>query len=109
MGAGRRAGSRRAGWWWLLYYALLALIPTFVFALFTIFLLTLLVTWITTGHGNEGLANTLPWIVILGFLAWVGSALRFPLGAGGYFASSVGARHPTREEQQAYEDALTLL
>jgi hypothetical protein len=70
------------GWWWLLYYALIALIPTFIFALLTIFLLTLLVTWITTGHGNEGLANTLPWIVTLGFLGWVLSALVFPLGAG---------------------------
>jgi Zn-dependent protease with chaperone function len=97
------------GWWWLLYFALLALIPTFVFALFTIFLLTLLVTWFTTGHGNEGLANTLPWIVTLGFLAWVVSALVFPLGAAGYFASSVGARRPTSEERQAYEDALTAL
>jgi Zn-dependent protease with chaperone function len=97
------------GYWWLLYYALIALIPTFIFALFTIFLLTLLVTWITTGHGNEGLANTLPWILILAFLAWVGSALVYPLGAGGYFASSLGARNPTREEQQAYEDALTNL
>jgi Zn-dependent protease with chaperone function len=97
------------GWWWLLYYGLLALIPTFVFALFTIFLLTLLVTGITNGHVNEGLANTLPWIAILGFLGWVGSALVFPLGAGGHFASSVGARRPTREEQQAYEDALAAL
>jgi Zn-dependent protease with chaperone function len=97
------------GYWWLLYYALIALIPTFIFALFTIFLLTLLVTWITTGHGNEGLANTLPWILILAFLAWVGSALVYPLGAGGYFASSLGARNPTREEQRAYEDALTYL
>jgi Zn-dependent protease with chaperone function len=97
------------GWWRLLYYALLALIPTFVFALFTIFLLTLLVTWITTGHGHQGLANTLPWIVTLGFLGWVLSALVFPLGTGGYFASSVGARRPTHEEQQAYEDALTAL
>jgi Zn-dependent protease with chaperone function len=97
------------GWWWLLYYALLALIPTFVFALFTTYLLTLLVTWITSGHGNEGLANTLPWIVVLGFLAWVLSALVAPVGAGGYFASSVGARAPTQTEQQAYEDALTAL
>jgi Zn-dependent protease with chaperone function len=97
------------GWRWLFYYALLALIPTFVFAVFTIFLLTLLVTWIATGHGNEGLANTLPWFLILGFLVWVGSALVFPLGAGGYFASSVGARRPIREEQQAYEDALAAL
>ena len=95
------------GWSRLLYYALLALIPTFVFALFTIYLLTLLVTWITSGHADEGLANTLPWILVLGFLAWVLSALVFPLGAGGYFASSVGARAPTREEHQAYEDALT--
>jgi heat shock protein HtpX len=97
------------GYRWLLYYALIALIPTFIFALFTIFLLTLLVTWIATGHGNEGLANTLPWILILAFLAWVGSALVYPLGAGGYFASGLGARNPTGEEQQAYEDALTNL
>jgi Zn-dependent protease with chaperone function len=97
------------GWWWLLYYSLLTLIPTFIFALFTTFLLTLLLTWMTTGQGNEGLANTLPWIVTLGFLGWVGSALVFPIGAGGYFASSVGARRPTRDEEQAYEDALTSL
>jgi Zn-dependent protease with chaperone function len=97
------------GWWWLFYYALLALIPTFVFALFTIYLLTLLVTLIVNGHADQGMASTLPWIVTLGFLAWVLSALVFPLGAGGYFASSVGARRPTSGEQQAYENALTAL
>jgi Zn-dependent protease with chaperone function len=97
------------GWWWLLHYALLALIPTFVFALFTVYLVTLLVTWITTGTGNEGLANTLPWIVVLGFLAWVLSALVSPVGAGGHLAGSVGARRATANEQQAYDDALTAL
>jgi Zn-dependent protease with chaperone function len=97
------------GWGWLLYYGTLMLLPTFMFAVLTIYLLTLLITWITTGTGNEGLASTLPWFALVAFLAWAFSALLVPLGAGGYLASSLGARRPTANEQQAYEDALTAL
>ena len=62
--------------------ALAVLIPTVVFQLFTLFLLTLLVTLIAKGRGNLGLANVLPWIVVGSYYAWATSALIYPLGAG---------------------------
>ena len=58
--------------------------------MFTVFLLTLLVTLIANGHGDFGLANVLPWILVGGYFAWATSALIVPLGAGRYLAEGIG-------------------
>ena len=85
------------------------LIPTAIFQLFTVFLLTLLFTLIANGHGDSGLANVLPWIVVGGYFAWATSALIVPFGAGRYLADGIGARRPTAEEAEAYRDATSSL
>ena len=72
------------------------LIPTAIFQMFTVFLLTLLVTLIANGHGDFGLANVLPWILVGAYFAWATSALIVPLGAGRYLADGIGARRPHR-------------
>jgi Zn-dependent protease with chaperone function len=97
------------GWAMLFAISLALLIPTAICVLLTIFLLTLLFTWIAHGHGNFAVANTLPWIVVGGFLVWAASALVYPLGAGRYFADGVGGRRATLDEEYAYRDALEAL
>lgn len=93
---------------WVKIYliALVVLIPTAIFQLFTLFLLTLLVTLIANGHGDFGLANVLPWIVVGAYFAWATAALIYPLGAGRFLADGIGARRPTTEEADAYRDAM---
>src|ERR1700690_1282284 len=78
---------------WIKIYliAVAVLIPTAIFQLFTVFLLTLLFTLIADGHGDSGLANVLPWIVVGAYFAWATSALIVPFGAGRYLADGIGA------------------
>jgi hypothetical protein len=102
-------GSGERDWVKLYLVALAVLIPTAIFGWFTLFPLTLLVTLIANGHGNLGLANVLPWIVVGGYFAWATSALIHPLGAGRYLAEGIGARRPTAEETDAYRDATSSL
>lgn len=96
---------------WIRLYlvALAVLIPTAIFQLFTVYLLTLLVTLLANGHANFGLANVLPWIVVGGYFGWATSALIYPLGAGRHFAEGIGARQATTEESDAYRDATNSL
>jgi Zn-dependent protease with chaperone function len=96
-------------WVKLYLVALAVLIPTAIFALFTLYLLTLLITLIANGHANETLAEVLPWIVVGSYFAWATLALIHPLGAGRYLAEGIGARHPTTEEADAYRDATSSL
>jgi hypothetical protein len=96
-------------WVRLYLVALAVLIPTAIFQLFTVYLLTLLGTRIANGHGNFGLANVLPWIVVGTYFAWATTALFHPLGAGRYFAEGIGARRATSEEADSYRDATSSL
>src|SRR5579862_4092208 len=101
--------SSERDWIRLYLLALAVLIPTAIFQLFTVYLLTLLVTLIANGHGNFALANTLPWIAVAGYFGWATSALIYPLGAGRHFADSIGARRATTDEEDAYRDAMSSL
>jgi hypothetical protein len=101
---GRGLGER--DWVKIYLLAIAVLIPTAIFQLFTVFLLTLLFTLIANGHGDFGLANVLPWILVGAYFAWATSALIVPLGAGRYLADGIGARRPTAEEADAYRDAM---
>ncbi|HEX4033579.1 MAG TPA: M48 family metalloprotease [Solirubrobacteraceae bacterium] len=96
---------------WIKLYllALAVLIPTAIFGLLTVFLLTLLVTLIANGRGNFELATLLAWIIVAGYFAWATSALIHPLGAGRYFAEGIGARRATTQEADAYRDATSTL
>ena len=96
-------------WVKLYLVALAVLLPTAIFALFTVYLLTLLIILIASRHANDTLAEVLPRIVVGGYFAWSTVALIHPLGAGRYFAESIGARHPTTEEADAYRDATSSL
>jgi hypothetical protein len=104
-------GHRPADRDWVRLYllALAVLIPTAIFQLFTVYLLTLLLTLIANGHGDFALANTLPWIVVGGYFGSATSALIHPLGAGRHFADAIGARRATTEETAAYQDAMSSL
>jgi hypothetical protein len=101
---GRGLGER--DWVKIYLIAVAVLIPTAIFQVFTIFLLTLLVTLIANGHGDFGLANVLPWILVGAYFAWATSALIVPIGAGRYLADGIGARRPTAEEADSYRDAI---
>ena len=98
-------GPAEHDWIRLYLVALAVLIPTAIFQLFTVYLLTLLVTLIADGHVNSGLAEVLPWIVVGGYFGWATIALIYPLGAGRYFAEGIGARRATSEEAASYQDA----
>jgi len=98
-------GPAENDWLRLYLVALAVLIPTAIFQLFTVYLLTLLFTLIANGHGNFGLANMLPWIVVGGYFGWATSAL-YPLGAGRTFAEAIRARPATSEEAEAYQERL---
>ena len=99
-------GPGEHDWIKLYLIAVAVLIPTAVFQILTVFLLTLLVTLIANGHGDFGLANLLPWVLVGAYFAWATSALIVPLGAGRYLADGIGARRPTAEETDAYRDAM---
>ena len=101
---GRGLGER--DWVKIYLVAVVVLVPTAIFQVFTVFLLTLLVTLIANGHGDFGLANVLPWILVGAYFAWATSALIVPLGAGRYLAEGIGARRPTAGEADAYRDAM---
>jgi hypothetical protein len=96
-------------WVKLYLLALTVLVPTAIVQLFTLFLLTLLVTLIANGHGNIGLADLLPWVIVGSYYAWATSALIHPLGAGRHLAEQIGARQATAEEADAYRDATSSL
>lgn len=102
-------GPAERDWIRLYLVAVAALIPTAIFQLFTVYVLTLLVTLIANGHGNFGLADVLPWIVVGSYFGWATSALIYPLRAGRYFAEAIGARLATSEEADAYRDATSSL
>jgi Zn-dependent protease with chaperone function len=96
----------RQGWLGLYIVHLLALIPTLAAMFFASGLLVALVTLIFNGHANWTAAEVAAYLVPLGFIAWATSGIVFPLGAGRWLASAVGARTPTSVETQAYKDAI---
>lgn len=102
-------GPGERDWLKLYLLAFAVMIPTAIFGLFTVFLLTLLFTLIVNGHGNFELATVLAWSVVGGYFGWATLALVRPLGAGRYFAEGIGARQPTAEEADAYRDATSSL
>jgi Zn-dependent protease with chaperone function len=97
------------GWMPVYFVSLMFLIPTFIAMFFTVGIITLLVTLIDSGHGNDTAATILAWGVPLTFIAWATSGLWLPLGAGPYMADGLGARRPTTLELEAYEDAINIL
>jgi Zn-dependent protease with chaperone function len=96
-------------WVQLYVIALVALIPTFICVFFIVGSLTLLVTLIHSGHGNDTAATILAWGVPGAFILWATSGMLLPLGAGPYMADGLGARRPTQAELDVYEDAIETL
>ncbi|HEY1777048.1 MAG TPA: M48 family metalloprotease [Solirubrobacteraceae bacterium] len=102
-------GLAERGWVPLYLIHLLALIPTFTAMFFTSGLTVVFVTLIKNGHADWTAANWFAYGVPIAFILWATSGILLPFGAGRWLADSIGARHPTTTEIEAYKDAIDAL